>query len=203
MRITTESAIHISESLASFLMASHIYNTRGCDPVFEKRMSYVNTAKYTIADIYLPSKSVAFEVKSVKHGTSAIKSVLQCSIYLEQVDKSIVVMQKPRRKNLKDAIEGFASQHGVGVIWITNIPKMCSKNTVEKATGGCAKPFELWKKRRYSSTKQSIISRSTSNWSDEYISTLEEIVKNKKDKIFQYSIEPDKSPRAFSELYWE
>jgi hypothetical protein len=111
-------------------------------------------------------------------------------------------MQKPRRRNLRNAIEGFASSHGIGVIWILKIPTICSENVIERATGGCTKPFELWKRRRYSTTKKAIMAKSRSGWSDEYISTLEQVVSDKPDDIFEYSIEPDNSAKPFSELYW-
>lgn len=201
MRITTKSAIDISESLASFLLASHIYHTRDYDPIFEKRMSRVNTAKYTIADVYLQSNNTTFEVKSVEHGTSALKGVIQSSIYLEQSFKSILVMQKPRRRKLADAIETMSDMHNVGVIWIIGVPTICSEETIKRATGGCTKPFNLWKQRRYTSTRNAIIQKSRSEWIDEYIETLEQVIIEHDDEIFEYAIEPEHKPDGFGDIY--
>lgn len=201
MRITTKSAINISESLASFLLSSHIYHTRGVDALFEKRMTHVNTAKYTIADVFIPSGNTAFEVKSVEHGTSALKGVIQASIYLEQASKSILVMQKPRRRKLASAIESMSEAHNVGVIWIVGIPTICSKETIERATGGCARPFNLWKQRRYSTTRNAIIQRSRSGWATEYIETLEQVIIERPDEIFEYAIKPAPRGEAFGDIY--
>lgn len=201
MRITTRSAIDISESLASFLLSSHIYHTRERDPVFEKRMTHVDTAKYTIADVFLPSKNTAFEVKSVEHGTSALKGVVQSSIYLEQADKSILVMQKPRRRKLADAIESMSKAHDVGVIWIVGVPTICSDETIERATGGCTKPFNLWKQRRYTTTRNAIIEKSRSGWADEYINTLEQVIIERSDEIFEYSVKPPSRGDGFGSIY--
>lgn len=201
MNITTESAIDISESLASFLLASHLYHTVEANPVFERRMKHVDTAKYTIADVYLPKKNTGFEVKSIEHGTAALKGVLQSSIYLEEVDKSLLVMQKPRRRNLVKAIESMSDSHNIGVMWIIGIPNILDEDTVKRATGGCAKPFELWRQRDYQSTKRAIIAKSKSGWAQEYIETLEQIVEEKSDQIFEYSVKPSPCGRGFSEIY--
>jgi len=202
MRIITRSAIDISESLASFLLASHIHYThQRCDPVFEKRMKYVDTAKYTIADLYLPSKSVAFEVKSIEHGTSALKGCLQSSIYLEQVDKAVFCMQKPRRRKLAEAIESYCKSLNVGVVWIIGVPIICSEETIKKATGGNAKPFELWKKNRYIATKRAIMSKSRSDWADEYIATLEQVIRENHEQIFSFAVKPEPSGDGFSDIY--
>lgn len=201
MRVTTKSAIDISESLASFLLASRIYNNIGCDPVFEKRMSHVDTAKYTIADVFVPTDNVAFEVKSIEHGTSALKGVVQSSIYLEQASESVLVMQKPKRTNLVDGIESFSRALNVGVLWIVGIPKMCSERMIKKATRGTTKPFELWKENRYSHTKKAIIQRSNTDWIDEYIQTLEQVVEEKGDEIFKFAVQPERNGNGFSDIY--
>jgi len=201
MKVITQSAIDISESLASYMMASHLNSRYGYDPVFEKRMKHVDTARYTIADIYIPSESIAVEVKSIEHGTSALKGVLQSSIYLEQVDKSILVMQKPRRRNLTEGIESFSKQSGVGVVWITGVPTLCSESTIKRATGGNSKPFELWKQRRYSMTKTAILEKSRTDWIHEYLNTLDQIIREKREDIFEYSVKPEEEGNGFSELY--
>lgn len=202
MRIVTKSVIDVSESLAAFITASYIHQSRGCDPIFEKRMSHVNTAKFTIADIYLPKRDVAFEVKSIEHGNSALKGVIQSSIYKEQVDNSVFVMQKPRREALEKAIESMCEEHGVGVIWIIGIPNICSEQMITNATGGCSKPFELWKQRRYSMTKTAIKGKSRSGWSDEFISTLEQTIIEKSSEIFEFSVKPNADKGGFSDIYW-
>jgi len=201
MRITTRSAINISESLASFLLSSHIYHTCDRDPIFEKRMNHVDTAKYTISDVYLPTNNTAFEVKSVEHGTAALKGVIQSSIYLEQASKSILVMQKPRRRKLVHAIESMSEAHNVGVIWIVGIPTICSEETIKRATGGCTKPFKLWKQRRYTTTRNSIIQKSRSGWIKEYIETLEQVIIERSDEVFEYAIQPPHRGEGFGEIY--
>lgn len=201
MRITTRSAIDISESLAGFILGSHIYHTRGSDPKFERRMDRVYTAKYTIADLFIPEKNTAFEAKSVEHGVSALKGVLQCSVYLEQSDKAILVMQKPRRSALANAIESMAEAHDVGVIWLVGVPTICSEKTIRRATGGCTKPFELWRQNRYSSTKSAIMQKSRSEWADEYLETLEQVVIEKESEIFEYAVAPEPNGRGFSSIY--
>lgn len=201
MRITTESAIDISESLASFLLGSYIHNVIGEDPLLEKRLSHVDTGKYSIADLYYPSKDTAIEVKSVAHGNSALKGVIQASMYKEQTDNSIFVMQQPRRRPLRNGIEAFASRHGVGIIWILGIPTICDENTIEKATGGVPNPFYVWKQQRYSTTRDTIIARSRTDWIDEYIHTLEQVIEEHKDSIFDFTVEPDDSIGGFSDIY--
>lgn len=201
MNITTRSAIDISESLAGFLFASYLNSTHGYDPRFEKRMKYVDTAKYTIADLYISQSDVAIEAKSVEHGTSAIKGVVQSSIYKEQASKSILLMQKPRRRNLRDAIESFSETTGVGVVWITGVPVICSEDTIKRATGGNAKPFEIWKQDRYSTTKAAIVNKSMTDWVNEYIDTLEQVVSEKSDSMFEFAVEPDSDVDGFFDLF--
>lgn len=201
MEITTRSAIDISESLASYLFASYLNSSHGFDPVFEKRLKYVDTAKYTIADVFLPRKNVAFEVKSVEHGTTALKGVIQSSIYMEQADKASFVMQKPRRRKLRERIENVCKAHDVGVIWLIGIPTICSEQTIKRATGGNTKPFELWKKNRFTSTRAAIVRNSRTEWADEFIATLDQVVQEKSDEIFEFSVKPDPRGEGFSDIY--
>lgn len=201
MRITTQSSIDITESLASFLLASHIFNNQSKSVLFEKRFTNIKTGKYSIADLYIPSDNTAVEAKSVAHGSSALKGVIQASMYKEEVDNSILCMQRPRRKNLRESIIGMAKSHGVGVIWLEGIPTICDESTITSATGGCSKPFELWKRGRYSTTKDNIIARSNSDYITEYIDTLEEIVCEKKDSIFKFVVKPDPNIGGLSDVY--
>jgi hypothetical protein len=190
MRVAAKSSIDISESLTSFLLAGHIHHTKECDPLFENRMDHVNTAKYTIADVYLPRGKVAFEVKSREHGTSALKGVIQASIYLEQANKSILVMQRPRRRRLTEVLETMCESFGVGLMWVVGVPSICSEDIIKSATGGNAKPFRMWKERRYTSTRDAIKARSRTEYIDEYINTLEKVVEEKSDNIFEYAVRP-------------
>lgn len=201
MRITTESAIEISESLATFLLGSHLHLVKGANPLFEKRLKYVDTGKFSVADIYLPAKDCAVEMKSTAHGNDALKGVVQSSVYKEQTNQAIFCMQKPNRRALVDGIESFSRASGVGVIFIVGVPTICSEQTIKRATGGNSKPFELWKRGRYTTTRNSIIHRSRSDWAKEYIETLEQVVKEKSDEIFEYAVEPDSRVEGFSELY--
>jgi len=201
MQITTRSSIDISESLASYLLGCHIRRNLEQPAVFEKRLNNVITGKYSIADVYIPTQDIAIEVKSIAHGSSALKGVLQASMYKEQVDNSIFCMQKPRRDALVDGIESFASSSGVGVIWIIGIPTVCSEDTIQNVTGGNSKPFELWKQRRYVLTKEAIIDRSRTNVITDYLNTIEQVVENKKDEIFEFAVNPDSAVGGFSEIY--
>lgn len=201
MRILTESAIDVSESLAVFLLGCHIYNNIGENPKIEKRLKYVDTGKFSIADLYYPSKDCAVEVKSIAHGNSALKGVIQASMYKEQTDNAVFCMQKPRRRRLRDGIIGLATTSGVGVIWLSGIPNICNERTIEKATGGVSKPFELWKESSYRTTRNSIIARSRSDWIEEYMMTLEQIVKEKHDEIFEFAVEPDSSKGGLGDLH--
>lgn len=191
MRVTTDSAIDASESLASYLFSSYLFNVKDYNPIFERRMEYVDTAKYTIADIYLAEKDTAFEVKSVEHGTSALKGIIQASVYKEQTDHSVFIMQRPKRRSLADTIESMAATHGVGVIWIDGIPTICTDSMISKATGGCEKPFRLWKQRSFSTTKTAIIARSRSDWTQDYLDTLDQIVIEKWRNMFDFAVEPN------------
>lgn len=201
MRITTESSIDISESLASFLLGSHISNNMGKSALFEKRLTNVNTGKYSIADVYIPSLNTAVEVKSIAHGSSALKGVVQASMYKEAVDDAIFCMQRPRRNSLKESIESMALFHGVGVIYITSVPNIVDENMIIKATGGCSKPFELWKNSRYITTRKNIIARSRSEWIEEYIETMEQIVCERTDEVFDFAIKPDSTKPGLSNIY--
>jgi len=201
MRIVTQSAIDISESLATYILGSHIYNTRDVDAIFEKRMEKVNTAKYTIADLYIPNKDVAFEVKSVEHGTSALKGCLQASIYKEQTKDAVLCMQRPRRKGLRSTLESLCDAYGIGLIYIESIPSVCSDDTIDKATGGCSKPFELWKDRTFTRTRDKIIANSRSGWADEYVVTLDQVIDEYAEEIFNFKIEPDSESDGLDTLY--
>ena len=201
MRIETESSIAISESLASYMLGSFIYHDRNVDPIFEKRMSHVDTAKYTIADLYIQNEKLAFEVKSVEHGTSALKGIIQSSIYKEQVSDAIFVMQTPRRRKLKESIESFSESTGVGVIWINGIPSICSEDMITKATGGCTKPFQLWKERTYSVTRKAIESRSRTEWIGDYLDALDRVITDYPDEIFEFAVEPDPTIGGFSDIF--
>lgn len=192
MRITTESAIDISESLAAFLLGSYIYQKSGVDPEFERRLSRVKTGKYSIADIYRPDKQMAIEVKSKAHGSGALKGVLQASMYKEEVRDAVFCMQRPRRVNLADTIENMATSYGVGVVWIDSIPNILNSKSIMSFTGGCSKPFELWKGSTYLDTKINIINKSKSpEDTKEFLNTVDSIIYEKKDDIFDASISPD------------
>jgi len=169
--------------------------------LFEKRLNNVKTGKYSIADAYIPEQNTAIEVKSVAHGSSALKGVMQASMYKEQVDQGIFCMQRPKRRPLRNGIEGFCDGHGVGLIWIEGIPTICSEDNIVSATGGNPKPFEMWKQSRYSLTRDAIISRSNTQYIKEYIDTLESIVSERHDEIFDFVLEPDANVGGFLELY--
>lgn len=201
MRVTTHSSIGISESLACFLFGSYVENVYGCSCLFEKRLNNVKTGKYSIADAYIPEQNTAIEVKSVAHGSSALKGVMQASMYKEQVDNGVFCMQRPRRKPLRDTIEGMSDALGVGVVYIDSVPSICEEDTITNATGGCSKPFEIWKKSRYSTTKDNIIARSKSDYIEEYIDTLEQIIDEEKDSIFNFVVEPDPHVGGLSDIY--
>jgi len=201
MRVITKSAIDISESLAAYMLAGYLYRKHDVDPRFEKRLSYVETGKFSIADVYYQPKDMAIEVKSIAHGNSALKGVVQASMYKEQTDNSAFVMQEPRRPTLKEKIEEFSKSHGVGVVWIVGVPQICSKDTIEEATGGTGKPFELWKKTRYKLTKEAIIDRSRTSMVTDYLDTIEQVVEAKKDEIFEFAVSPDSTIGGFSEIY--
>lgn len=201
MRVTTQSAINVSESLAGFLLGSYIYNVMDEDPLMEKRLKHVDTGKFSIADLYYSSKDTAIEMKSQAHGNSALKGVVQASMYKEQTDNAVFCMQRPGRRTLADAIESFADSHGVGVIWLNGVPNICSDSMIEKATGGCPDPFYSWKERRYSITKRAIIARSRTNWADEYLDTIEQVVVEEGNKMFDFAVEPDPSIGGFSDIY--
>lgn len=193
MRITTRSAIDVSESLATFLLASHLYHEKGVNPQFEKRLKYVDTGKFSVADIYLPTENCSIEMKSTAHGNDALKGVLQASVYKEQCDQAIFCIQKPKRRPLRESLESMCLTYGVGLIYITSIPTICSESTIKRATGGCTKPFELWRGRRYASTRNRIISKSRTGWIREYMDTLEQVIQSESESLFDFKIRPDSS----------
>jgi len=200
-KIVTESAIDITESLATYILGSHLYNTQNIDGIFEKRMKNVYTAKYTIADIYIPSENITFEVKSVEHGTSALKGCFQASIYKEQVDNGILCMQRPRRGQLRTTLESICDAYGIGLIYIQGIPSICSKDNITQATGGCAKPFEIWKKSRFTTTRANIITKSRSGWADEYIKTLDNVIHEYGSDIFKFKIQPEPDKNGLCNIH--
>ena len=191
MRITTRDAIEITESLASYMLSGYIYINHGQDPSLERRMKYVKTAKYTVADVYHRNTDMAVEVKSVEHGNDALKGVIQASVYKEQSSQGVLCMQKPNRRNLANVIEGLAESYGVGVIWITRVPTVCDRNTITSMTGGCSKPFELWRDSSYVRTKRNIINNSKSEDIVEYLDTLEQIIERKHEDIFEFAVTPN------------
>lgn len=203
MKITTQSAIDISESLAAYILASYIYQTKGEDVRFERRYNYVDTGKFSRADIYYRDKDMGIEVKSTAHGSGALKGVLQASMYKEQSDNGVFCMQRPRREALRSTLESMCSTHGVGLVYIESIPSICSDDTIENATGGCTKPFELWKDSSYERTKMSIVGKSRSDWIGEYVETLDRLVYEHADEIFNFKIEPDPSVPGLSEVHKE
>lgn len=201
MKVTTKSAIDISESLAAYLIASHIYVNLQEDALFEYRLKHVDTGKFSIADVYYRSEDTAIEVKSKAHGNSALKGVIQASMYKEQTENAVFCMQRPRRRKLADAIEAFADSHGVGVIWLDGIPTVCAERTIKNATGGNAKPFQLWKENRYTTTKRAIVNRSRSEWCYEFLKTLEQVIRENSDDIFDFAVRPDSEIGGFSDIY--
>jgi len=164
-------------------------------------LSRVKTGKFSIADIYHREKRAAIEVKSVAHGNSALKGVIQASMYKEQAPNAILCMQRPRRSNLEETIELKSKHHGVGVIWIDGIPNICAEDIIESATGGCSKPFELWKRRTYTATRSNIIAHSKSNYINEYLETLDQIILEQPDEIFDFAVEPDESKEGLYNIY--
>jgi hypothetical protein len=191
VRITTRDAIEITESLASYLLSSYLYNVKGEDPSLERRMKYVKTAKYTVADVYYRGTDMAIEVKSTEHGNDALKGVVQASVYKEQSQNGVLCMQKPSRRNLSNVIEGFAESYGVGVVWITRVPTVCDRNTIASMTGGCSKPFELWRGSTFTRTRQNIISNSKSDDIVEYLDTIDTIMQHKYEDIFEFAVAPN------------
>lgn len=201
MKITTESSIDISESLACYILSSHISQSQGHRVVFEKRLTNINTGKYSIADAYLPVKNTAIEVKSIAHGSSALKGVIQASIYKEEIPNAMFCMQKPRRSGLRNGIEGMCATHGVGLIYIEGIPTICDSDTISSATNGVEKPFQLWKRSSYGATRQNIIQNSNSGWAEEYLDTLDQIIVEYKEEIFDMVVKPDPHVGGLSEVY--
>jgi len=203
MKITTQSAIDISESLAAYMLASYIYHTKDGNVRFEKRFNYVSTGEFSRADIYYADKDMGIEVKSTAHGNDALKGVLQASMYKEQSKHGVFCMQRPRRNSLRSTLESMCSTYGVGLIYIESIPSICSDDTIENATGGCAKPFELWKHNTFKSTKMNIASRSRTEWIDEHLNTLDQLILEHSAKIFNFKIEPNSSIPGLSDIHEE
>jgi hypothetical protein len=201
MKIITESTIDISESLASYMLASHIYYNRDEDAVFEKRMNYVTTGQFSRCDIYYADGDMGIEIKSIAHGVECLKGVLQASIYKEQVTDGVFCMQQPRRKALRDSLESMCGNYGIGLIYIQGIPSICSKDNITQATGGCAKPFEIWKKSRFTTTRANIITKSRSGWADEYIKTLDNVIHEYGSDIFKFKIQPEPDKNGLCNIH--
>jgi hypothetical protein len=201
MRITTRSAIDISESLAQYMLSCYIYYELDEDPQLEKRMNYVYSGQFSRSDIYYSKGEVAVEVKSTSHGVECLKGVLQASIYKEQVDRGLFCMQRPKRKALRETLEGMCRTHGVGLLYIESVPTVCTKKSIEKATGGYTKPFELWRSNRFTTTRSNIISNSKSGWADDFMETLDQIILECQDEIFNFKIRPDDSKPGLNELH--
>lgn len=201
MRIITQSAIDISESLAAYMLSSYIYQDKGYDVTLEKRLNYVNTGQFSRADIYYSERDMAVEVKSIAHGNDALKGVLQASMYKEQTRNSTFCMQTPRRKALRETLEGMCESYGVGLVYIDGIPNICSKDSIDEATGGCSKPFELWKDSTFTRTRDKIIANSRSGWGDEYINTLDQVIYEYADQIFNFKVEPDNEKDGLDEMH--
>lgn len=203
MKITTQSAIDISESLASYILASYIHSTKDENVILEKRFNYVKTGEFSRADIYYKDKDMGIEVKSTAHGNDALKGVLQASMYKEQSDNGAFCMQRPRRRSLRSTLEAMCETYGIGLIYIESIPSICSDDTIENATGGCLKPFELWKRGTYETTRQNIIDRSRSDWAAEFIQTLDKLIYEYRDAILNFKIEPDPTKPGLSDIHNE
>lgn len=201
MRITTQSAIDISESLAAYMLSSYIHQNKDCNVKLEKRLNYVQTGQFSRADIYYPIDDMGIEVKSIAHGNDALKGVLQASMYKEQTDDSAFCIQTPRRKALRETLEGMCESYGVGLVYIEGIPSICSENNIEKATGGCSKPFELWKDSTFTRTRSKIISNSRSGWGAEYIATLDKVISEYASDIFNFKIDPNPDINGLSEIH--
>jgi len=201
MEIVTRSSVEVSESLAAYLLGTYLSEVKGSDPKFEYRLQHVTTGKFSVADLYYEPNQMAIEVKSVAHGNSALKGVIQASMYKEEVDNAVLCMQKPQRRALAEGIESFAESHGVGVVWLVGVPTMCSKNTIKRATGGEQKPFERWKKNRYSRTKETIRANSRSHLVDEFLDTLDQVILEKNEEVFKFAVKPNEEVGGFSEIY--
>jgi len=89
----------------------------------------------------------------------------------------------------------------VGCLWLDGIPTICDEDSINSATGGVSKPFQLWKRRSYNATKRNIVARSEGDYIAEYINTLEQIITEEKDKIFDFAVEPDPTCGGLSDIY--
>lgn len=201
MEITVKSAIEVSESLATYILSSYIHSNLGIDVKLEHYLKHVQTGKFSIADVYIPNRDTAIEVKSVAHGNAALKGVVQASMYKEQCENSLLFMQKPTRSKLVEGIENFAASHGVGVIFLDSVPSICDDHTVKEFMGGCPNAFNVWKRNRFSTTRQSIISNSSSKWTHNFLDTLDQIIKEHSDQMFEFCIKPDPEVEGFYNYY--
>lgn len=201
MEITVKSAIEVSESLATYIVSSYINSEFGIDVKLEHYLKHVNTGKYSIADVYMPDRDTAIEVKSVAHGNAALKGVIQASMYKEQCRNSLLFMQKPTRSELATGIENFAASHGVGVIFLESVPSICDDHTVTEFMGGQSNGFEVWKRNRYSTTRHSIISNSSSDWVHNYLDTLDEIIEEHSEDMFEFKVKPQPEVDGFYRYY--
>lgn len=187
--------------MSSYIIASFILSKLEVDVKFEHYLKRIKTGQYSIADVYIPPKNTAIEVKSLAHGNSALKGVIQASIYKEQCDNALFFMQKPRRDELAQGIVNFASDHGVGVIFLENAPKICSEELVTKATGGCPDPFRVWQRDRFSTTRTNIIANSKNEAINQYIGTIDKIISENYSDMFEFALKPEQSKQGFSSKY--
>ena len=203
MGSSVSTQVDISESMSAYIIASFLRSEYKEDVKFEHYLNHVNTGKFSIADVYLQSRDTAIEVKSLAHGNSALKGVIQASMYKEQCSNSLLFMQKPKRSELSTSIENFAREHGVGVIFLEATPKLCSSNLVTKATGGCPNPFYVWKRDRFSTTRTNIIANSNSDKIEPYLDTIDQVIADYYKEMFDFAVKPDKSQKGFYEYYSE
>lgn len=90
----------------------------------------------------------------------------------------------------------------MGVIWLNGVPDICSQKTITRATGGVPDPFNVWKQETYSRTRQAIIDRSRSDWVEDYIDTLDQVIIEHNDDMFEFAVKPDESIGGFANLYY-
>lgn len=199
MQVPTQ--VNISESMSAYIIASFINSYYGKDVKFEHYLNHVKTGKFSIADVYLPSRDTAIEVKSLAHGNSALKGVIQASMYKEQCKNSLLFMQKPRRSKLAEGICNFAKSHGVGVIYLANTPRVCSKKIVTHATGGCPDPFRVWRRDKYSTTRMNIIARSRNDDIEQYLDTIDSLIESKYNNLLEFAVKPDSNKEGFYTYY--
>jgi len=193
--------VDISESMSSYIIASFIRSRYGEDVKFEHYLNHVDTGKFSIADVYIPGRDTAIEVKSLAHGNSALKGIIQASMYKEQCSNSLFFMQKPRRPNLAEGIENFGRDHGVGVIFLENTPSLCSESAIVKATGGCPNPFRIWRRDRFSTTRMNIIANSQGEKIEPYLDAVDKLIGDYYNELFDFVVEPRRDEDGFHDKY--